>query len=127
MNNLFITYSGSSPDGDGFNLSVLLGTLVPSSMVLEPDSVWSFESLLREITDELSNIPKTVVSSTTMGIASMDAGALSTGPAGKVGGAAIPFSGTKQPQSSTPGINNINNNGLLSPTVSKNRNDKKKL
>lgn len=120
------THSGSSPDGDGFNLSVLLNTLVPSSMVLEPDSVWSFESLLREVTDELSNIPKTVLSSTTMGIASMEAGAASTGAAGK-GAAATPFSSTKQPQGSTPGSTNINSNGLLSPTVSKNRNDKKKL
>jgi len=46
---------------EGLNLAVLLSTLVPASMVLEADLPWTFESLLREITDELSNTPKTVI------------------------------------------------------------------
>lgn len=46
---------------DGYNLGVLLNTLVPQTMVDEPDEAWTFESLLREITDELTNTPKTIV------------------------------------------------------------------
>jgi hypothetical protein len=68
-------------------LAVLLATLVPAGMVKEEDTAWTFESLLRvsllatpvkplylfnhcrlwrrpnlqEITDELSNTPKTVI------------------------------------------------------------------
>lgn len=34
-------------------MSVLLNTLVPPAMLEEEDSPWTFESLLREITDEL--------------------------------------------------------------------------
>ena len=34
----------------GLNLAVLLNTLVPSSMVFEPDVTWNFETLLREVT-----------------------------------------------------------------------------
>lgn len=37
----------------GLDLSVLLNTLVPPAMLEEEDSVWTFESLLREITEEL--------------------------------------------------------------------------
>jgi hypothetical protein len=32
---------------DGYNLTVLLATLVPSSTVQEEDVAWTFESLLR--------------------------------------------------------------------------------
>jgi hypothetical protein len=57
--------SGSSADSDGsLNLSVLLSTLVPASMVYEdPDTLWTFESLLREVTDDLSNTPKFLLAS----------------------------------------------------------------
>lgn len=37
----------------GLDLSVLLSTLVPPAMVVESDTPWTFESLLRDITDEL--------------------------------------------------------------------------
>ena len=49
---------------EGLNLTVLLTTLVPAAMTKEEDEVWTFESLLREITDELSDTPKTVISVT---------------------------------------------------------------
>jgi Intraflagellar transport protein 43 len=37
----------------GFDLGVLLTTLVPVSLVVEEDAPWTFESLLRDVTDEL--------------------------------------------------------------------------
>lgn len=40
----------------GFDLSVLLGTLVPPDLVAEDDTLWSFESLIREVTDELATV-----------------------------------------------------------------------
>lgn len=46
---------------DGLNLSVLLTSLVPAPLIQEADTHWTFDTLLREITDELSNIPKTIV------------------------------------------------------------------
>lgn len=46
---------------DGLNLSVLLTSLVPASLIQETDTHWTFDTLLREITDELSNVPKTVI------------------------------------------------------------------
>ncbi len=49
---------------EGLNLTVLLTTLVPAAMTKEEDELWTFESLLREITDELSDTPKTVISVT---------------------------------------------------------------
>jgi hypothetical protein len=51
-------------DGE-YDLGVLLRTLVPADSVKEnADEVWNFEMLLREVTDELTATPKTVVSST---------------------------------------------------------------
>lgn len=44
------------------NLNILLSTLIPVNMVHEDDSTWSFDSLLREITDELTPTPRTVIS-----------------------------------------------------------------
>lgn len=46
----------------GFDLKVLLATLVPPAQVQETDASWTFESLLREVTEELSAPPKTVIS-----------------------------------------------------------------
>lgn len=43
---------------DGIDLSVLLGTLVPPNMLTEDDSLWTFESLLREVTEELHDMAK---------------------------------------------------------------------
>jgi Intraflagellar transport protein 43 len=37
----------------GFDLGVLLTTLVPVSLVVEEDVPWTFENLLRDVTDEL--------------------------------------------------------------------------
>lgn len=48
----------------GFNLKVLLETLIPPGQVQDPDSAWSFETLLRDITDELTSPNKTVISTT---------------------------------------------------------------
>lgn len=36
----------------GFDLSVLLGTLIPSEQLKDEDVLWTFDSLLREITSE---------------------------------------------------------------------------
>jgi hypothetical protein len=44
----------------GFNLSVLLSTLVPATLVLEADTAWTFESLLRDVTDELTAKSRTL-------------------------------------------------------------------
>lgn len=44
----------------GFNLSVLLSTLVPAALVLEADTAWTFESLLRDVTDELTAKSRTL-------------------------------------------------------------------
>lgn len=38
----------------GFDLTVLLGTLVPHSMVYEDDVPWTFDTLLREVTEEIN-------------------------------------------------------------------------
>jgi hypothetical protein len=46
---------------DGLDLGVLLRTLVPASMVMEQDVAWTFESLLRDVTDELTAPTKTVI------------------------------------------------------------------
>mmetsp|Transcript_9286 Transcript_9286/g.13989 ORF Transcript_9286/g.13989 Transcript_9286/m.13989 type:complete len:215 (-) Transcript_9286:249-893(-) len=43
---------------DGIDLSILLGTLVPSNMLVEDDSLWTFDSLLREVTEELHSMAK---------------------------------------------------------------------
>jgi len=45
----------------GFDLSVLLNTLVPPQQVQEGDEHWTFESLLRDVTDELMVPSKTVL------------------------------------------------------------------
>ena len=44
----------------GFDLGVLLSTLVPSALLAEADVPWTFESLLRDVTDELTATSKTV-------------------------------------------------------------------
>ncbi len=48
----------------GFDLKVLLSTLVPPGQVQEQDVTWSFDSLLRDVTDELTAPQKTVISTT---------------------------------------------------------------
>jgi hypothetical protein len=48
----------------GYDLSVLTSTLVPAVGLKELDEVWEFDGLLREVTDELTDTPKTVVSAT---------------------------------------------------------------
>ena len=37
----------------GFDLSVLINTLVPATQIQEQDETWTYDSLLRDITDEL--------------------------------------------------------------------------
>lgn len=49
---------------EGYDLAILLRTLVPPALVQEKDEAWTFESLLREVTDDLTLTPKTVVSAT---------------------------------------------------------------
>jgi hypothetical protein len=49
---------------DGIDLGILTRTLVPPSQLQEGDSTWDFDGLLREVTDELTSTPKTVVSAT---------------------------------------------------------------
>lgn len=44
----------------GFDLGVLLNTLVPAALLVEADVTWTFESLLRDVTDELTATTKTV-------------------------------------------------------------------
>jgi Intraflagellar transport protein 43 len=44
----------------GFDLGILLSTLVPSSFLTEADNPWTFENLLRDVTDELTATSKTV-------------------------------------------------------------------
>ncbi len=48
----------------GYDLSVLASTLVPAASLSEVDEAWDFDSLLREVTDQLTDTPKTVVSAT---------------------------------------------------------------
>ena len=50
-------------DGN-YDLGVLTRTLVPLESCQETNEAWDFDSLLREVTDELTNTPKTVVSAT---------------------------------------------------------------
>mmetsp|Transcript_8292 Transcript_8292/g.9060 ORF Transcript_8292/g.9060 Transcript_8292/m.9060 type:complete len:231 (+) Transcript_8292:42-734(+) len=50
----------ASTNEDGLKLQVLISSLVPPDMLQEPDLLWTFESLLREITDELSDVPKPI-------------------------------------------------------------------
>eukprot|EP01031_Cornospumella_fuschlensis_P033305 gene33305-40290_t len=51
--------AGSIPAQEGgINLQVLTSTLVPAQLLYEEDSVWTFESLLREVQEELSELPK---------------------------------------------------------------------
>jgi hypothetical protein len=45
----------------GLDLGVLLRTLVPAQFVMEQDTAWSFESLLRDITDEFTAPSRSVV------------------------------------------------------------------
>mmetsp|Transcript_4039 Transcript_4039/g.4017 ORF Transcript_4039/g.4017 Transcript_4039/m.4017 type:complete len:230 (+) Transcript_4039:59-748(+) len=44
---------------DGIDLSILLSTLVPPNMLIEDDSLWTFDSLLREVTEELYSMGRT--------------------------------------------------------------------
>lgn len=46
----------------GLDLAVLTATLVPAAMLEEKDEAWDFDGLLREVTDELTSTPKTVIS-----------------------------------------------------------------
>jgi hypothetical protein len=46
----------------GFDLAVLSATLIPAAMLEEKDEAWDFDGLLREVTDELTLTPKTVIS-----------------------------------------------------------------
>mmetsp|Transcript_19111 Transcript_19111/g.19243 ORF Transcript_19111/g.19243 Transcript_19111/m.19243 type:complete len:230 (-) Transcript_19111:141-830(-) len=39
----------------GFDLAVLLGTLVPHELVREEDVSWTFDSLLRDVTEEINS------------------------------------------------------------------------
>jgi len=48
----------------GFDLAVLTATLVPAAGLEEKDEAWDFDGLLREVTDELTSTPKTVISAT---------------------------------------------------------------
>ncbi len=48
-------------DEGGLDLSILLGVLVPKSQLEEADTTWTFESLLTEVTDELTGTEKLVV------------------------------------------------------------------
>ena len=41
----------------GFDLGVLLATLVPATLVEEADQTWTFQTLLRDVTDELTVNP----------------------------------------------------------------------
>ncbi len=43
---------------EGLKLQVLSAALVPASLLYEADVPWTFESLLREVTEELSELPK---------------------------------------------------------------------
>ena len=58
---------------EGFDLAILLRTLVPPTLVQEADETRTFESLLREVTDELTLTPKTVVAATISSSASKEA------------------------------------------------------
>jgi len=51
----------------GFDLSVLISTLVPPTQIQEKDETWTYDSLLRDITDELTapTITKAVTESIT--------------------------------------------------------------
>ena len=52
------TAATNDDDLPGLQLRVLTSTLVPGSMLIEKDEEWNFDSLLREITNELSDVPK---------------------------------------------------------------------
>lgn len=43
---------------DGLQLRVLTSYLVPGALLEERDEEWTFQSLLQEITAELSDVPK---------------------------------------------------------------------
>ncbi len=46
----------------GYDLAVLTATLVPAAGLEEKDEAWDFDGLLRDVTDELTSTPKTVIS-----------------------------------------------------------------
>lgn len=52
------TAATNDEDLPGLQLRVLTSTLVPGTMLVEKDEEWNFDSLLREITNELSDVPK---------------------------------------------------------------------
>lgn len=54
------TAATNDDDLPGLQLRVLATTLVPGNMLAEKDEEWNFDSLLREITNELSDVPKPV-------------------------------------------------------------------
>lgn len=48
LSELEVESKGSIPTSeDGLKLNILLGTLVPPTMLVESDTLWTFESLLR--------------------------------------------------------------------------------
>lgn len=52
------TAATNDDDLPGLQLRVLTTTLVPGNMLTEKDEEWNFDSLLREVTNELSDVPK---------------------------------------------------------------------
>lgn len=52
----------------GYDLTILMRTLVPHALVQEEDVQWTFDGLMRELTDELTNAPKTVLHTTISGV-----------------------------------------------------------
>lgn len=64
----------------GYDVGILLRTLVPSQFVQETDSTWTFESLMRDITDELM-VPSRSVVASSVPAASVSSTGLNTPPA----------------------------------------------
>jgi len=67
----------------GFDLGVLLATLVPAALVEEADTTWSFQTLLRDVTDELTAPVRTVSSATTKATAEKEKTSTSKSSDGK--------------------------------------------
>lgn len=49
---------------DGLALAPLLASLVPSTLLFEADQPWTFESLLREVSEEINELPKPATKAT---------------------------------------------------------------
>ena len=50
----------------GYDLAVLTSTSVPSTGLADIDETWDFDGLLREVTDQLTDTPRTVAISASM-------------------------------------------------------------